>query len=218
LPRSFRLLILLGLAGLLSLVIAHEIVGYLRFARQERGIAAHAEQIFRSPTSFVAGNPQGDVSVVAFLDYNCPYCRQGAPDLAKLIEKDNNVRLVLKELPVLGKDSEDVARIALAAIPQGKYFELHQRLFAEPGRATKAKALRLASELGLDVDRLEADMDDPSVTATLLENTRLARDVGVRGVPFYLVGNEVLGDGKDLYGRLAQAVAGIRENGCQAAC
>jgi 2-hydroxychromene-2-carboxylate isomerase len=68
------------------------------------------------------------------------------------------------------------------------------------------------------VDRLEADMDDPSVTATLLENTRLARDVGVRGVPFYLVGNEVLGDGKDLYGRLAQAVAGIRENGCQAAC
>lgn len=217
-PRSFRLLILLGLAGLLSLVIAHEIVAYLRFARQERGIAAHAEQIFRSPTSFVAGNPQGDVSVVAFLDYNCPYCRQGAPDLAKLIEKDNNVRLVLKELPVLGKDSEDVARIALAAIPQGKYFELHQRLFAEPGRATKAKALHLASELGLDVDRLEADMDDPSVTATLLENTRLARDVGVRGVPFYLVGDEVLGDGKDLYGRLAQAVAGIRENGCQAAC
>lgn len=217
-PRSFRLLILLGLAGLLSLVIAYEIVGYLRSARQERGIAAHAEQIFRSPTSFVAGNPQGDVSVVAFLDYNCPYCRQGAPDLAKLIEKDNNVRLVLKELPVLGKDSEDVARIALAAIPQGKYFELHQRLFAEPGRATKAKALHLASELGLDVDRLEADMDDPSVTATLLENTRLARDVGVRGVPFYLVGDEVLGDGKDLYGRLAQAVAGIRENGCQAAC
>jgi protein-disulfide isomerase len=218
LPRSFRLLILLGLAGLLSLVIAHEIVAYLRFARQERGIAAHAEQIFRSPTSFVAGNPQGDVSVVAFLDYNCPYCRQGAPDLAKLIEKDNNVRLVLKELPVLGKDSEDVARIALAAVPQGKYFELHQRLFAEPGRATKAKALRLASELGLDVDRLEADMDDPSVTATLLENTRLARDVGVKGVPFYLVGDEVLGDGKDLYGRLAQTVAGIRENGCQAAC
>ena len=217
-PRSFRLLILLGLAGLLSLVIAHEIVGYLRSARQERGIAAHAEQIFRSPTSFVAGNPQGDVSVVAFLDYNCPYCRQGAPDLAKLIEKDNNVRLVLKELPVLGKDSEDVARIALAAVPQGKYFELHQRLFAEPGRATKAKALRIASELGLDVDRLEADMDDPSVTATLLENTRLARDVGVRGVPFYLVGDEVLGDGKDLYGRLAQTVAGIRENGCQAAC
>ena len=217
-PRSFRLLILLGLTGLLSLVVAYEIVGHLRSMRQERGIAAHAEQIFRSPTSFVAGNPHGDVSVVAFLDYNCPYCRQGAPDLAKLIEKDDKVRLVLKELPVLGKDSEDVARIALAAVPQGKYFELHQRLFAEPGRATKAKALRIASDLGLDVNRLESDMDDPAITATLLENTRLARDVGVRGVPFYLVGDEVLGDGKDLYGRLTQTVAGIRENGCQAAC
>jgi protein-disulfide isomerase len=218
LPRSFRLLILLGLAGLLSLVVAYEIVGHLRSMRQERGIAAHAEQIFRSPTSFVAGNPHGDVSVVAFLDYNCPYCRQGAPDLAKLIETDDKVRLVLKELPVLGKDSEEVARIALAAIPQGKYLELHQRLFAEPGRATKAKALRIASDLGLDVRRLEADMDDPAITATLLENTRLARDIGVRGVPFYLVGDEVLGEGKDLYGRLTEGVADIREHGCQAAC
>ncbi len=58
------------------------VLGYVRSMRQERGIATHAEEIFHSPTSFVAGNPQGDVSVVAFLDYNCPYCRQGAPDLA----------------------------------------------------------------------------------------------------------------------------------------
>jgi protein-disulfide isomerase len=218
LPQSLRLLVFLGLAGLLSLVVAYEGLFYFRHLRQERGIAAHAGEIFRSPTSFVAGNPQGDVSVVAFLDYNCPYCRQGAPDLAKLVETDGKVRLVLKELPVLGKDSEDVARIALAAIPQGKYFELHQRLFAEPGRATKAKALYIASELGLDVGRLEADMDDPAITAALLENTRLARDIGVRGVPFYLVGDTVLGDGKDFYGRLTEKVADIRTHGCHAAC
>ena len=202
----------------MGLVVAYAALFYVRSMRQERAIAAHAEEIFRSPTSFVAGNPQGDVSVVAFLDYNCPYCRRGAPDLAKLIEGDPKVRLVLKELPVLGKDSEDVARIALAAAAQGKYFELHQRLFAEPGRATKTKALRIAGELGLDVGRLEADMDDPAITATLLENTRLARDIGVRGVPFYLVGNRVLGEGKDLYARLAQGVADIREHGCRAPC
>ncbi len=126
---------------------------------------------------------------------------------------------MLKELPVLGKDSEAVARVALAAIPQGKYLELHQRLFTEPGRATKAKALRIASELGLDVGRLEADMDDPSITATLLENTRLARDIGVRGVPFYLVGDRRVqsGDG-DLYDKLAEGVAEIRKDGCRAAC
>jgi protein-disulfide isomerase len=199
------------------LVVAHAALGYFRDLTQERSIATDGEEIFHSPTSFVAGNPKGDVSVVAFLDYDCPYCRQGAPDLARLVETDSKVRLVLKELPVLGKDSEDVARIALAAIPQGKYFELHQLLFTEPGRATKAKALRIASELGLDTAKLEADMDDPAITATLLENTQLARDIGVRGVPFYLVGDEVLGEGRDLYERLAQKVADIRERGCGAA-
>lgn len=217
-PQSLRLLVLIGLAGLLGLLVAYEGLGYVRYLRQERGIAAHAEEIFRSPTSVVAGNPEGDVSVVAFLDYNCPYCRAGAPDLAELIAKDNKVRLVLKELPVLGKDSDEAARIALAAASQGEYFELHQRLFTEPGRATKAKALRIASELGLDVGRLEADMEDPAITATLLENTRLARDIGVRGVPFYLVGDRVLGERNGLYGRLTQQVADIREHGCQAAC
>ena len=202
----------------MGLVVAYAVLGYLRSMRQERGIATHAEEIFRSPTSFVAGNPQGDVSVVAFLDYNCPYCRQDAPELARLLETDGKVRLVLKELPVLGKDSEQVARIALAAAAQGKYFELHQRLFAESGRATKAKALRIASELGLDVGRLERDMDDPTITAALLENTRLARDIGVRGVPFYLVGDRVLGEGNDLYGQLSQKVADIREHGCRTSC
>lgn len=216
--RSLHRLLLIGLAGLLGLALAYEGVGYLRFMRQERGIAAHAGEIYRSPTSFVAGNPDGDVSVVAFLDYNCPFCRQGAPDLAKLIESDGKVRLVLKELPVLGKDSEEAARIALAAIPQGKYFELHQRLFAEPGRATKAKALRIASELGLDAAGLEADMDDPAITAILLKNTKLARDIGVRGVPFYLVGDRVVGEGENLYGRLKESVAAIRASGCRSAC
>ncbi len=217
-PRFSRLLVLIGLAGLFGLVVAYAVLGYLRSMRQERGIATHAEEIFRSPTSFVAGNPKGDVIVVAFLDYNCPYCRQGAPELARLIETDGKVGLVLKELPVLGKDSEEVARIALAAAAQGKYFELHQRLYAESGRATKAKALRIAGELGLDGGRLERDMDDPTITAALLENTRLARDIGVRGVPFYLVGDRVLGEGNDLYAQLSQKVADIRENGCRAAC
>jgi len=105
----------------------------VRHARQERGIASRAEQIFHAKSSFVAGNPNGDVSVVTFLDYNCLYCREGAPDLAKLIAQDGKVRLVRKKLPVLGKDSEEVARVALAAAPQGKYLELDQRLFAEPG-------------------------------------------------------------------------------------
>ena len=190
----------LGLAGLLSALAVYFIVSYVRGLRQENAIAVHAEEIFRSPTSFVAGNPNGDVSVVAFFDYNCPYCREGPPDLKRLVSEDGKVRLVLKELPVLGPESEDVARIAQAAIAQGKYLELHERLFAERGRATKEKALRIASELGLDTAKLEADMDSPGVEDAIAANKRLADRLEVEGVPFYLVGDRPLpGSGEDLY-------------------
>jgi protein-disulfide isomerase len=206
-------------AALLIAVVAYGIGHRWQQARAERAVGAHADAIFRSSLSFVAGNPKGDVSVVAFYDANCPYCRQGAPALAKLIAADGRVRLVLKDLPVLGPDSEAVARVQLAAMAQGKYFELYQRLFAEPGRATEDKALRIAGELGLDTARLQKDMQAPAIEAALLENKRLARALGVRGVPFYLVGDHVLGEGAgDLYAELSQSVADIRQNGCRIAC
>jgi protein-disulfide isomerase len=217
--RSLRLLAGLGLAGLVSAVAAYLLMSYGQSVRQENAIAVHAEQIFRSPTSFVAGNPDGDVSVVAFFDYNCPFCREGAPDLAKLIAEDGKVRLVLKELPVLGKDSDAVARIAQAAIPQGKYLELHQKLFTEPGRVTKEKALHIAAELGLDTAKLENDMLSASVEDAIAANKLLADRLGVEGVPFYLVGDMPLpGSGEDLYAQLETGVAHIRKSGCLAKC
>jgi protein-disulfide isomerase len=217
--RSPRLLLLLGLAGLLSVIAAYLAVSYVRGVQQENAIAVHAEEIFRSPTSFVAGNPAGDVSVVAFFDYNCPYCREGAPELKKLLSEDGKIRLVLKELPVLGPDSEDVARIAQAAIAQGKYFELHERLFTERGRATKEKALRIASELGLDTAKLETDMHSPAVERAIAANKLLADRLEVEGVPFYLVGDRLLpGSDQDLYAELSAGVADIRQHGCHTAC
>jgi protein-disulfide isomerase len=211
--------VVLGLVGLASAVAAYVVVSFVQVARQQNGIAEHADEIFRSPASFVAGNPDGDVSVVAFFDYNCPYCREGAPDLAKLIANDGKVRLVLKELPVLGRDSETVARIAVASIPQGKYFELHQMLFTEPGRATKEKALRIASSLGLDTAKLEKDMEEPAIEGAIAANKELADSLGVRGVPFYLVGDRAVpGDGDGLYDELVTRVADIRKNGCRTVC
>lgn len=194
------------------------LAGYVQGVRQENAVALHAEEVFRSPDSFVAGNPEGDVSIVAFFDYNCPYCREGAPALSKLVAADGKLRLVLKELPVLGPDSEAVARIAQAAIAQGKYFELYERLIAEPGRATKDKALRLASDLGLDTARLEKDMADPAVEAAIAANKRLANRLGVKGVPFYLVGDRTVSESEDFYVALAAKVADIRENGCRSKC
>jgi len=208
--RSLPFIAGLGLAGLASAIAAHTFVSHVQGVRQENAIAQHAEEIFRSPTSFVAGNPEGDVSVVAFFDYNCPYCREGAPALNKLIAADGKVRLVLKELPVLGKDSELVARIAQAAIPQGKYFELYERLITEPGRATKEKALRIASDLGLDTAKLEKDMQDQAVANAIAANERLADRLGVEGVPYYLVGDQAVPASDDLADRLVAAVAEIR--------
>ena len=214
---SLGLIAKIALLALTSLVLGYVIADWSQSGKQQQAIAAHAEEIFRSPTSFVAGNPQGDVSVVAFFDYNCPDCRRTAPDLARLVANDPKVRLVLKELPVLGADSEAVARLALAAKAEGKYAGLHDRLITERGRATVAKALSIASELGLDPDALKSAAEQPSITATLAENRRLAGALRIKGVPFYLIGDRILGEGADpFYPELAEAVAKIRNDGCKA--
>jgi protein-disulfide isomerase len=215
---SSRSPLLLGLAGLF-VVAVYLGVSYLQGERQKNAIAAHADEVFRSPSSFVAGNPNGDVTVVAFFDYNCPYCRAGAPDLKRLLSEDGKVRLVLKELPLLGTDSENVARIAQAAIPQGKYLQFYDWLIGSRGRMTKERALETASELGLDAARLEADMHSPQVEQAIAANKRLANRIEVDGVPFYLVGDRPLPpDVEDLYAALSAAVADIRKDGCRAAC
>jgi protein-disulfide isomerase len=206
--------------GLTALAVGYYVLERgTRTIRSEQAVAAHADEVFRSPTSAVAGNPQGDVSVVAFFDYNCPYCRKDVPALAKLMDADPNLRLVLKELPVLGPDSEAAARLALAANRQGNYLALYQRLIGAQGRVTQVRALAAAAAMGLDTDRLKDDMNDPAITATLLANTRLADALGVRGVPFYLVGDQVLSEGDgDFYAALTARVADVRQNGCRAAC
>ena len=202
----------LALLAVSSLALGYVVATWSQGKRAEKAVAQHSEQIFRSSADPLLGNPQGDVSVVAFFDYNCPDCRRTGPALTELAAKDSKVRVVLKELPVLGKDSEGSARVALAARKQGKYAELHERLLTERGRAGKDTALRIAAELGLDPAALERDMDDPAVTDIILANMRLARDLGVRGVPFYLVGDRVLGEGADpFYPELAANVAEVRE-------
>jgi protein-disulfide isomerase len=187
-------------------------------SRQASAVAAHADEIYRSPASPVVGNPDGDVTIVAFLDYNCPYCRQGAPALQKLLDSDGKVKLVVKELPVLGGGSEASARLALAAVSQGAYDKLHEALMTGRGIATKERTLDTAEDLGLDTEKLAQDAEAPAVQEALAANKTLAAELGVRGVPFYLVGDRVVKEGGDLYGRLAAAVDEVRKAGCTAKC
>jgi protein-disulfide isomerase len=188
-------------------------------AQQQKVISENAEALFRSPLAYAAGNPNGDVSVVEFFDYNCGFCRRALPDLIKLVDNDDKVRVVFKELPIFGDESEGAAKAALAAGKQGKYFEMHQKLFSEPGKADKDKALKIAQELGLDVPQLEKDMDDPSVQEALDEAKALAQKLGLQGTPLYLIGDRIVpGAPDDLYDQLTEKVVEVREKGCDATC
>ena len=188
-------------------------------ARQTKTIGDNAEEIFRSKVAHVAGNPDGDVSVVEFFDYNCGYCRRALPDVVKLVEDDGNVRLVLKELPIFGGDSEDAARLAIAADKQGKYFEMHRKLLADPGKANKEKAMKIAKELGLDTEQLQKDADDPSTQKALDESKELAEKLSLQGTPLYLIGDRVVpGAPDDLYDQLKAKVSEVRKEGCATTC
>jgi len=185
----------------------------------QKTISRNADAIFRSPVSHVAGNPNGDVSVVEFFDYNCGYCRRSLPAVLKLINEDGKVRLVLKELPILSDDSVATARLALAANKQGKYFEMYQKLFSEPGRADKDKALRIAKELGLDVDHLQKDAEDADIKKALDEAKDLAQKLDLEGTPMFLIGDQVIdGAPDDLFDQLKDKVAEVRQNGCASTC
>jgi protein-disulfide isomerase len=188
-------------------------------AAQEKVISDNAEAIFRSPLAYTAGNPDGDVTVVEFFDYNCGFCKRALPDVVKLVDNDDKVRFVFKELPIFGEESEGAAKAALAAGKQGKYFEMHQKLFSDPGKADKDKALKIAQEIGLDVLQLEKDMESPEVQKALDEAKDLAQKLGLQGTPLYLIGDRTIpGAPDDLYDQLVAKVAEVREKGCKATC
>ncbi|MBM3544445.1 MAG: DsbA family protein [Alphaproteobacteria bacterium] len=185
-------------------------------AQQEKAISDNADALFRSNHAYVGGNPDGDVTVVEFFDYNCGYCKRAMPDLVKLIDSDDKVRVVLKELPIFGDDSDDAAKGALAAKLQGKYFEMHQKLFSESGKANKDKVLQIADEIGLDVEQLKKDMESEEVGKALEEARELAQKLGLQGTPYYLIGDQTIpGAPEDLYDRLSEKVAEVREKGCK---
>jgi protein-disulfide isomerase len=184
-------------------------------------ISENADALFRSATSYVAGNPNGDVSMVEFFDYNCGYCRHALPDVIKAVNDDGKVRLVLKELPIFGEDSMAASKLALAANKQGKYFEMHQKLFTEPGRADEQKALRIAQELGLDIDKLKKDAQEPEIKKTLDDTKTLARKIigTPLSTPYYLIGDRTVDTvSDDFLDRLKASVADVRKNGCKGAC
>ena len=158
----------------------------------------------------VMGDPAGDVAVIEFFDYNCPYCRRAKPVLSEVMEADPGVRIVAREWPILGEGSVFAARAALASQAQGLYEPFHWALMGLSGRAERESVLRVAEEVGLDVERLLADMEAPEIEAHIAESMRLAELLGFTGTPSFVIGETLLPGLVDAE-TMAKAVAGARE-------
>lgn len=138
----------------------------------------------------VLGNPKGDVTVVEFFDYNCPYCKRVADDVRQLIAEDPGIRLVYREWPILGAGSQLAARAALAAQRQGRYEQMHRALMDQP-RVTEQSVLRAAQAVGLDMPRLRRDMQNRKIERHIAESFQLARELGINGTPAFVIGDRI---------------------------
>lgn len=176
-------------------------------------ITAMRDQIFSDPDSIVIGNPQGDVTLVEMFDYNCSFCRGALPDLATLLAEDPNLRVVLKEFPILSQQSVEAARVAVLVGQSHKdYWSFHQALFTGRGVVDADAALKQAEVLGLDPAALKGKMQDDTVTAVIQKSYDLAKALNVTGTPSYIVGDELI-QGAVGIDKLRTSIANMRQCG-----
>jgi protein-disulfide isomerase len=166
--------------------------------RQTEALKLHEKELLRDPAAPVGGNPGGDATVVEFFDYRCGYCKSVAPVVRQLLQRDRQVRLVYKELPVLGPESVLASRAALAAVAQGKYAALHDALLDSREPLNRPVIIKIAGQVGLDVARLEKDMDSPETMVLIRRNQELARVLGIKGTPAFVVGGQLVPGAVDL--------------------
>lgn len=175
--------------------------------RQRVSLLENMDALTADPNSPVIGNPDGDVVMVEFFDYRCGYCRASAPRLQAAIKADPQLKVVMKEFPILSKESVAGARAALAAEKQGKYEEYHFALMKNPGDLSIAHLRRVAEQVGMDPDQLEVDMQHESVSQAITETHALAQELGIGGTPAFIIGEELIPGAVDLDTLLARIEA-----------
>ena len=161
-------------------------------AKDDMPYATPALSLTADPNAPEAGNPEGDVTLVKFSDYNCPFCRRADREMSRLVARDPNLRVVYREWPVLGAGSVFAARAALAAREQDLYPEIHRALLASRGRLNEEKVMAVAAEVGLDVARLRRDMEDASVQSHIDASNEMAGALGLTGTPWFVLGDELI--------------------------
>jgi protein-disulfide isomerase len=185
-----------------------------RLTQANKAVAINKETIFNAKYDVALGNPKGDITVVEFFDYNCGYCRHALSDMDQLLQKDKNIRFVLKEFPILGPDSVAASKVsdAFRKLAPDKYAEFHHKLLGSDGRASEDSAIEVATALGVKEDDVRKEMASSPNTDTVKETYQLATDLGLTGTPSYIIGNEAISGavGVDV---IAQKVDNVRACG-----
>ena len=186
---------------------------------QKGALDSERKTLLFSTRGNIVGNPNGDITLVEFFDYNCGYCKRALTDLRALMKSDPKLRVVLKDFPVLGPESVEASRVSLAVKQQiggEKLFDYHTKLMETRGRVNGERALAVAKEMGLDMARVQKDMDHAEVRAALQENMELGDKLGLTGTPAFVIGDEVISGAVGVE-PLRKVVASTRQCG-KAAC
>ncbi|MGX9120194.1 DsbA family protein [Mesorhizobium sp. BHbsci] len=216
-PRAGHIALLI-LALLLAGLVAQPVIDHLRQRENRRLLEAdwrklipeRRDALFNDPSAPTAGNPNGDVPLVVFLDYNCPHCRAGDPIIQQALKNDPKLKVLYKEFPGKAPGSKFAAVAALASRKQGKYEPFHHALMAARGQVSEFSILTIARQVGLDVEKLKRDMEDPAIEDTLERNRALATDLYITGTPALVLGDEVI-EGVPEIPTLERLIAKARE-------
>lgn len=155
-------------------------------------LKANREQLLQSKDLPIGGNPAGTVTIVEFFDYRCGYCKGVKPTLEQVLKADGKIRLIYREFPILGPASRVASAAALAAHKQGKYMAFHNALMGHASNVTEETIYALAKQTGIDVGKLKEDMSDPAIKDHLDRNHKLAEQLGIRGTPAFVIGDEII--------------------------
>jgi protein-disulfide isomerase len=162
---------------------------------RQKAVSSLSDKIFNSSYQAVIGNPVGKVTLVEFFDYNCGYCRRTLDDISRLTKEDKDLRIVLKDFPVLGPGSVEAAQVAIAVRGQfkgDKYWDFHQKLLSTRGQVGKAQALSVAKDMGADMNKVNADSNAPLIKSNIEEVMSIADGLSLTGTPSFVLGNEVI--------------------------
>ncbi len=174
----------------------------------KKTMADNKELLFGKDLPFT-GNPDGDVVIVEFFDYNCGYCKKAMTDINKVLEKDKNVKFIFQEMPILSPSSSEAARYSLASHNQGKYFEYHQALMKMSGSKNKKNLEKVAGDIGLDVDQLRKDAASKKIREDIEKSMSLSRKLGIRGTPAFVI-NDILAPGYMTYPAMREIIERAR--------